>query len=333
MAEGMLSKEQVPSTDGLTIFKDVFRRADKNDDNALSMAEFKTFFSDGILSEQDLEKLFNEIDTHNTANIDTQELCDYFQEHLGPFSLIFPGLENMNSAVQNVLLETKKNYPESSFFAKFTTRFLMQEVVNQLGSLQYHVDTALDKIEEEEHSKRSGTPYVEQKGSGARTKITKKIQNYQQQMSNEGTSISRLTSQVDRLAELVSKLESKVKFNVVEEEVNPKDDKTVIIVRRKFVVNPEGQEDFKKSLRTYIIATGRAEGCIELSIRVFTNSDVFVLYEIWSSKGDLNKYYTSPESRSFLHSNVDHLQQPEEYSLMPIPAVWLSRTDSNEELI
>ena len=37
------------------------------DDGALSMAEFKTFFSDGILSEQDLEKLFNEIDTHNTA--------------------------------------------------------------------------------------------------------------------------------------------------------------------------------------------------------------------------------------------------------------------------
>ena len=37
------------------------------DDGALSMAEFKTFFSDGILSEPDLEKLFNEIDTHNTA--------------------------------------------------------------------------------------------------------------------------------------------------------------------------------------------------------------------------------------------------------------------------
>jgi hypothetical protein len=34
----------------------------------------------------------------------------------------------MNSAVQNVLLETSKNYPASSFFGKFTTRFLMQEV-------------------------------------------------------------------------------------------------------------------------------------------------------------------------------------------------------------
>ena len=333
MEEKAPNKDKVQSKDGLTIFQDVFRRACKKDDGALSMTEFKTFFSDGILSEPDLEKLFNEIDTHNTANIDTQELCDYFQEHLGPFSSIFSGLEDMNSAVQNVLLETSKKYPASNFFGKFTTRFLMQEVVSQLGSLQYHVDTALEKIEEDEHSKRTGTPYVEQKGSGMTKKIKKKVQNYQQQMSNEGNSVSRLSCQVDRLAGLVNKLESKVKFSVVEEEVDPKNDKTVIIVRRKFVVNTEGQEDFKKSLRAYINATGLAEGCIEISIRVFSNSDVFVLYEIWASKDDLNRYYTSAESRSFLRSNVDHLQRPEEYSQMPIPAVWLGENETNEELL
>ena len=33
---------------------------------------------------------------------------DYFQEHLGPFSPIFSGLEDMNSAVHNILLETSK---------------------------------------------------------------------------------------------------------------------------------------------------------------------------------------------------------------------------------
>jgi hypothetical protein len=33
---------------------------------------------------------------------------------------------------------------------------------------------------------RTGTPYVEQKGSGRTKKTKKKIQNYQQQMSNEG---------------------------------------------------------------------------------------------------------------------------------------------------
>ena len=33
------------------------------------------------------------------------------------------------------------------------------------------------------------------------------------------------------------------------------------------------------------------------------------------------RYYTSAESRSFLRSNVDHLQRPEEYSQMPIPGI------------
>ena len=36
------------------------------DDGALSLEEFKAFFSDGILSSEDLEKLFQDIDTHKT---------------------------------------------------------------------------------------------------------------------------------------------------------------------------------------------------------------------------------------------------------------------------
>lgn len=38
----------------------------KTDDGALSFEEFKAFFSDGILSKEDLEKLFHDIDTHKT---------------------------------------------------------------------------------------------------------------------------------------------------------------------------------------------------------------------------------------------------------------------------
>lgn len=36
------------------------------DDGALSWSEFNAFFTDGILSTEDLQKLFNDIDTHNT---------------------------------------------------------------------------------------------------------------------------------------------------------------------------------------------------------------------------------------------------------------------------
>jgi Ca2+-binding EF-hand superfamily protein len=47
---------------GVSIFHDVFRRADKNDDGALTLEEFKDFFTDGILSDEELERLFHEID-------------------------------------------------------------------------------------------------------------------------------------------------------------------------------------------------------------------------------------------------------------------------------
>ncbi|KAJ6663928.1 hypothetical protein lerEdw1_008882 [Lerista edwardsae] len=53
-------------TKGLSIFLDILRRADKNDDGKLSFDEFKAYFADGILSRKELHELFHAIDTHNT---------------------------------------------------------------------------------------------------------------------------------------------------------------------------------------------------------------------------------------------------------------------------
>uniref|UniRef100_A0A8C7N4V7 N-terminal EF-hand calcium binding protein 3 n=1 Tax=Oncorhynchus kisutch TaxID=8019 RepID=A0A8C7N4V7_ONCKI len=47
---------------GLPIFKDIFRRADKNDDGKLSFDEFNAYFADGILTTEELQELFYSID-------------------------------------------------------------------------------------------------------------------------------------------------------------------------------------------------------------------------------------------------------------------------------
>ena len=44
-----------------------------SDDGALHWEEFKTFFADGVLSEEELKNLFNEIDTHNTKYVDIHQ--------------------------------------------------------------------------------------------------------------------------------------------------------------------------------------------------------------------------------------------------------------------
>ncbi|EHB06705.1 EF-hand calcium-binding protein 1 [Heterocephalus glaber] len=51
---------------GMSIFLDILRRADKNDDGKLSFEEFKAYFADGVLSGEELHELFHTIDTHNT---------------------------------------------------------------------------------------------------------------------------------------------------------------------------------------------------------------------------------------------------------------------------
>ncbi|KAM7384281.1 hypothetical protein PAMA_011566 [Pampus argenteus] len=70
-SEEVQSVTEEPSTQmelkkGMSIFIDILRRADKNDDGKLSFDEFKAYFSDGVLTAEELKDLFHTIDTHNT---------------------------------------------------------------------------------------------------------------------------------------------------------------------------------------------------------------------------------------------------------------------------
>uniref|UniRef100_A0A3Q2PPL1 EF-hand domain-containing protein n=1 Tax=Fundulus heteroclitus TaxID=8078 RepID=A0A3Q2PPL1_FUNHE len=65
LAQQQQQKQQPPlhsSGQGLTIFHDIFRRADKNDDGKLSFDEFNAYFADGILTTEELQELFYSID-------------------------------------------------------------------------------------------------------------------------------------------------------------------------------------------------------------------------------------------------------------------------------
>ncbi|XP_043544515.1 N-terminal EF-hand calcium-binding protein 1-like [Chiloscyllium plagiosum] len=63
---------------GLSIFRDILRRADKNDDGKLSFDEFKAYFTDGVLNSEEMHELFRTIDSNNTDNLNIEEICVYF---------------------------------------------------------------------------------------------------------------------------------------------------------------------------------------------------------------------------------------------------------------
>ncbi|XP_066055216.1 N-terminal EF-hand calcium-binding protein 3 isoform X1 [Chamaea fasciata] len=96
-----------PHRQPLPIFHDIFRRADKNDDGKLSFEEFKNYFSDGILSSEELWELFSGIDRRHSDNVDTEKLCDYFSAYLGEYRNVLSALETLNAAVLAAMDKTK----------------------------------------------------------------------------------------------------------------------------------------------------------------------------------------------------------------------------------
>ncbi|MGH0129445.1 UNVERIFIED_CONTAM: hypothetical protein FKN15_002208 [Acipenser sinensis] len=127
----------------------IFRRADKNDDGKLSLDEFQAFFSDGTLNEEELEKLFHSIDSDNTNNVDTNELCDYFASHMGDYEEVLASLETLNLSILKAMDYTKRVYERGTNVDQFVTRFLLKESSNQIQSLLNSVESAVDAIEEQ----------------------------------------------------------------------------------------------------------------------------------------------------------------------------------------
>ncbi|XP_030833669.1 N-terminal EF-hand calcium-binding protein 1 [Strongylocentrotus purpuratus] len=318
---------------GMTVFQDVFRRADKNDDNCLSLEEFKSYFGDGILTADELEELFNKIDTHNTNNIDVGELCEYFSAHLGPFKEIFGGVEDMSVFVSSALQQTSQVYPDKSFDDQFTVRVLLKEVSGQLSSLMRNIDAASDHMEREAMTDRapiSQVAIIEPVVSSSAGWVARRARRQlSTQTSVPADGISSLTSEVNRLACLLTRLEQKVKINPVDEEIVSDESKAnlAFLVSRKFTAIDEKDKDFRSNLRTYVDAAGKVDGCTTVSVRAFAGTSHYVIYEIWGTEEDWKTHFASNASKIFRRENVDLLDRPEQLSSMAIPAKWIMTQD------
>nr|XP_013796642.1 PREDICTED: N-terminal EF-hand calcium-binding protein 2 [Apteryx mantelli mantelli] len=124
------------------------------DDGKLSLEEFQAFFSDGTLDEEELEKLFHAIDSDNTNNVDTKELCDYFADHMGDYEDVLASLETLNLSILKAMDYTKRVYESGSNVDQFVTRFLLKETANQTQSLLSSVESAVDAIDEQTNPAR-----------------------------------------------------------------------------------------------------------------------------------------------------------------------------------
>ncbi|XP_078612916.1 N-terminal EF-hand calcium-binding protein 1-like isoform X5 [Branchiostoma floridae x Branchiostoma japonicum] len=252
-----------PPKKGMSAFLDVFRRADKNDDGKLSWYEFKTYFDDGSLSETELGELFHRIDTHNTNNIDVGELCDYFSQQLGPFEQVYSALEDLNSSINTALMSTAQDYPSMPQEGQFMRRFLLKEVLNQMESQQRSVDVASEHLEQESGSQDPVDAKVEEEPQLSRARrrdIRRQMSGLSRLESHEDNSAA-LTQQVNRLKTLLDTLQSKVRLQPIEEELDMEDGASLVqVVQRRMEMEEDKEEEFRKALMLMCCCTDGVTG-------------------------------------------------------------------------
>ncbi|KAL3859501.1 hypothetical protein ACJMK2_009719 [Sinanodonta woodiana] len=306
---------------GMSIFLDIFRRADKNDDGKISWEEFIAFFADGVMGKEELQSLFMDIDTHKTNNIDTGELCDYFSKHLGEFQELYGILEDLNKKINGILASTSQSYPQKSRIDKFITRFLMSEVVNQTSALQKPLESAANSLDELARKESNITPVhisdimikpdVAIVPGRVVRRAKRQISGLAQSASEASFVNMRLETQVDRLATLLDRMENRVNFDgVVDEEVDTDADNTLLLLQVDMDVKTDKKEDFKNATRDYIEAANSSPGCLSISVRSYIDSNKFTMYQVWTSEEEQRSYMGSDASCKYEESHQENLASP-----------------------
>ncbi|NXV64350.1 NECA3 protein, partial [Molothrus ater] len=110
-------------------------------DGKLSFEEFKNYFSDGILSSEELWELFSGIDRRHSDAHGTMAVCPAVISQQCSPGVLLP--HSLTSTPKCHLYET------ASKMEQFLTRFLLRETMHQLQSLQASLECAVDTVEEQ----------------------------------------------------------------------------------------------------------------------------------------------------------------------------------------
>ncbi|XP_007906846.1 N-terminal EF-hand calcium-binding protein 1 [Callorhinchus milii] len=324
-------------------FIDIFRRADKNDDGKLSLEEFKAYFADGVLGSFELQELFHEIDKQCANNLDTEELCEYFSEHMGEFESVLSALEQLNISVLGAMDKTKKEYQTSSALRQFVTRFLLRETMEQLQSLQSSLECAIEAVGEQSSREREEPQMpeplsvhrpVRRCGRRAQKTFCLSPSDPFSGILHSGVHVepeSQWVTQVNRLQQLVDRLEWKTpRLEPLKEElIDGTSQSQLMVVQRQMSVLEEEVEEFRQDLKRYVKSAANQSGSLHISVQKLRNESRFIVYEFWQDRASWRSHLQANHSKAFQRKNVDFLETPELMTTMLLPASWWIISNNN----
>lgn len=342
---------------------DVFRRADKNDDNKISYSEFLSYFQDDHMSTEDMAAIFAKIDTDNSKNIELDELISYFKGGFEPYSQLFSSLEATHRAISSALHSTRQKYATFSNEDQYKVRFYLREFLFQLEALHRPVDVALDKIDDatprrREHSRLdlkdfAPTQAMNQQnvfpvGFGASVTALGSLGGFVGLGGGDGGLSAGVAAgmppslhhEVNRLSSLISRLERAraIKLDMPEEDsalgaATGEGSEAFVVVCTELDVESELHNNFIELTKPYVRTTRLSDGCKYVYVkRKGEEHHTYFLYEIFTSKDSQKAQYKSPHYREWAKSLIDVLRKPANVSSMFLPAEWWPTDDDDEQL-
>ncbi|XP_034029107.1 N-terminal EF-hand calcium-binding protein 1-like [Thalassophryne amazonica] len=320
----------------ISLFQDIFRRADKNDDGMLSLDEFQSYFTDGILTAEQMQELYSTVDRQQTDNLDINELSEYFIPYVGEYVNVLSALEKLNVAVLKAMDKTKEEYQGSSVLGQFVTRFLLRETSTQLHSLQSSLDCAMEAVQDQS---RAGWRMVKKPEDLPVQRTTKRPSRRIQKnmclsptdpysgMLTTGVSVepdNHWGSQITRLEQLINKLkcESPHLEPLNEDTLSGTYKSNILLVQRQMLVKESDTEQFQQTLKIYSDATSSQTSNLHVSVQNLADRSCFIMYEFWQDRLSWMSYLQSSISKTFQRCIMNSLEEPEIVSTMLLPASW-----------
>uniref|UniRef100_A0A9R1SBI0 N-terminal EF-hand calcium binding protein 2 n=2 Tax=Cyprinus carpio TaxID=7962 RepID=A0A9R1SBI0_CYPCA len=273
---------------GISVILDIFRRADKDDDGKLSLDEFQT----------------------------------------------------LNLAILKAMDFTKKVYERGTNVEQFVTRFLLKESANQIQSLLNSVESAVDAIDEQHSSVGSypskTSPRVPDRRYEApvpdyppnnRVSSKDSLRNINTGAGAVEVRKEGLEAQINRLAELIGRLENKTVWFDLHQRLTDTDGTTsasLYLIRQEMKVSQKQLGDFCEALKQYLKNVSAQRDCFHVTAVRLPDGLSFVVYEFWDGEEEWKRHHQTAACKAFQHVKVDTLCQPEAVSAVAVPGAFHS---------
>uniref|UniRef100_A0A8C2X2J4 N-terminal EF-hand calcium binding protein 3 n=1 Tax=Cyclopterus lumpus TaxID=8103 RepID=A0A8C2X2J4_CYCLU len=277
-----------------------------SDDGKLSLEEFQSYFTDGILTDDQMQELYGSIDRRQTDNLDIDTLSEYFTPHLGEYVNVLSALDKLNVAILKAMDKTKEEYQGSSVLGQFVTRFLLRETSTQLQSLQSSMDCAMEAVHDQ--------------GGTERRKLKKPEDLPVQRVAKRPSrriQKNMCLSPTDPYSGMLTTGTFQCDYDwLVFSHQN------ILLVQRQMSVKEKDVDQFQQALKIYTDTTSSQLNNLHVSVQNLPDRSCFIMYEFWQDRLSWMSYLQSSISKTFQRCVIDSLEDPEMVSTMLLPASW-----------